>query len=66
MRLNVEKLKASAAAVVEVNAGIRVNGKVASLRTQEHSMQFMMETCGRLHRLGYYLEGKRSINHALA
>lgn len=56
MRLNVEKLKASAAAVVEVNAGIRVNGKVASLRTQEHSMQFMMETCGRLHRLGYYLE----------
>ncbi len=56
MHVNIQKLKASAAAVVEVNAGIRVNGKVASLRTQEHSMQFMMETCGRLHRLGYYLE----------
>lgn len=53
------KLKAllsSTNAVVRANAGIRTDGKVASARTQEHSEEFMAESCRRLHRLGYYLE----------
>lgn len=49
------KLIETANQVVRENAGKRVNGKVASFRTQEYSKQFMNETCRRLHKLGFYL-----------
>lgn len=51
-----EKLMTSARAIVRANAGLRVDGKVASNRTQEYAEQVIVETCRRLHRLGYYLE----------
>lgn len=51
-----EKLTNNAVAVVRVNVGTRVNGKVASIRTQEQTEQVIKETCNRLHKLGYYLE----------
>ena len=51
-----DRLIGSANAVIRANAGARVNGKIASNRTQEYSQQVMGESCRRLHRLGYYLE----------
>lgn len=45
----------SADAIVERHGAVRVNGKVASLRTIEISRQVMRETCHRLHGLGFYL-----------
>ena len=56
MLSKLDRLLASADAIVLKNAGLRVNGKVASDRTQEYSRQLMAETCRRLHKLGYYLE----------
>lgn len=50
-----KRLMETANQVVMEHAGTRVNGKVASFRTQEYSRQFMQETCRRLHDLGYYL-----------
>ena len=47
--------------VVRQNAAERINGKVASNRTQEYSAQVATETCRRLHRLGYYLEDVRGL-----
>jgi len=46
----------SADAVVGAHAGFRTNGNVASIRTQKYSLEFIRETCRRLHKLGYYLE----------
>lgn len=51
-----ENLLRSADEIVLKNAATRVNGKVASNRTQEFTRQVVGETCRRLHRLGYYLE----------
>ena len=56
-----EKLIESADRVVQENAGQRVNGKVASFRTQEYSKQFMRETCRRLHGLGFYITDIRGL-----
>lgn len=50
-----ESFLKSAEAVVRKGAAIRVNGAVASLRTQEYSLQVISETCRRLHGLGFYL-----------
>ena len=50
-----ESLLRSAEAVVRKGAAIRINGAVASLRTQEYSWQVVSETCRRLHSLGFYL-----------
>ena len=46
----------SADAVVNRCAGLRVNGKVSSKRTQDYSREMIWESCRRLHRLGFYLE----------
>ena len=51
-----DRLIGSVNAVIRANAGARVNGKIASNRTQEYSQQVMGESCRRLHRLGFYLE----------
>jgi hypothetical protein len=56
MSSKLDRLLASADAIVLANSGLRVNGKVASDRTQEYSRQLMSETCRRLHKLGFYLE----------
>ena len=48
--------------VVREHAGQRVNGKVASFRTQEYSKQFMNETCRRLHELGFYLSDIKGLS----
>jgi hypothetical protein len=56
MSSKLDRLLASADAIVLANSGLRVNGKVASDRTQEYSRQLMGETCRRLHKLGFYLE----------
>ena len=56
MSSKLDCLIASADEIVLKNAGLRVNGKVASDRTQEYSRQLMSETCRRLHKLGFYLE----------
>jgi AntA/AntB antirepressor/Phage integrase, N-terminal len=45
----------SAEAVVRAGAATRINGAVASLRTQEYSLQVVSESCRRLHRLGFLL-----------
>jgi site-specific recombinase XerC len=45
----------SAEVVVSRAAGLRTNGQVASIRTQEYSLQVIRETCRRLHTLGFYL-----------
>jgi site-specific recombinase XerC len=45
----------SADAVVAEHAGVRLNGKVASLRTQTYSRELIRETCRRLHGLGYFI-----------
>lgn len=45
----------SAEAVVRAGAATRINGAVASLRTQEYSLQVVSESCRRLHRLGFHL-----------
>ena len=45
----------SAEGVVRVGAATRINGAVASLRTQEYSWQVITESCRRLHKLGFYL-----------
>ena len=52
----VGKLIETADAVVDAHGGLRTNGKVSSLRTQEYTKQVMRESCRRLHRLGFYLE----------
>ena len=46
----------TADAIVDRHCGLRANGEVSSIRTQEFSRQVIRETCRRLHRLGYYLE----------
>ena len=51
-----DSLIRSADAVVGRCAGLRVNGKVSSKRTQDYSRELIRESCRRLHRLGYYLE----------
>lgn len=57
----IEKLIKSADLIVAEKAPIRVNGHVASLRTQEYTRQVMRETCRRLHRLGYMIEDVTAI-----
>lgn len=52
----VDRLIESADRVLDANAGIRTNGKVASVRTQEYSRQVIHETCRRLRKLGFALE----------
>lgn len=56
-----DRLLESADAVVNKHSGLRVNGKVSSLRTQEYSKQLMRETCRRLHSLGFYLTDVRGL-----
>ena len=48
-------LVTSAERVIDKNGLIRVNGKVASIRTVEFSRQVVRESCRRLHTLGYYI-----------
>lgn len=55
MTNDLEKLISSAMVIIQANGGIRVNGKVASLRTREYTEQAIKESCRRLHRLGFYL-----------
>ena len=55
MSEKLDRLVASAQEVIRQNAGLRVNGKGASNRTQEISEQVITECCRRLHRLGFYL-----------
>ena len=50
-----DELIRSADAVVSRSAGLRVNGKVSSDRTQALSREVIRECCRRLHKLGYYL-----------
>ena len=50
-----DELIRSADAVVSRCGGLRVNGKVASERTQTYSRELIRECCRRLHRLGFYL-----------
>ena len=57
-----DRLIGSVNAVIRENAGARVNGKIASNRTQEYSQQVMGESCRRLHRLGYYLEDIKGLS----
>ena len=45
----------SAEVVISRCGGVRANGEVSSLRTQEYSLQVIRETCRRLHSLGFYL-----------
>ena len=45
----------SAEVVISQCGGVRTNGEVSSLRTQEYSLQVIRETCRRLHSLGFYL-----------
>ena len=54
--VKLHRLIETANAVVRSHAGLRVNGKVASHRTQEYAEQVIGETCRRLHKLGFYLE----------
>lgn len=54
--LKLRGLIETANSVVRAHAGLRVNGKTASNRTQEYAEQVIGETCRRLHRLGYYLQ----------
>jgi hypothetical protein len=56
MDIKLDRLLDSVNAVIRANAGLRVNDKVASNRTQEYSEQFMKETCRRLHGLGFPIE----------
>jgi site-specific recombinase XerD len=55
MNDKLDRLIGGVNAVVRAHAGLRVNGKVASSRTQEYAEQLMNETCRRLHGLGYYI-----------
>lgn len=48
-------LVTSAERVIDKNGLIRLNGKVASIRTVEFSRQVVRESCRRLHTLGYYI-----------
>lgn len=50
-----EQMIKSADMVIAQHAAVRVNGKVASLRTQDYSREVLRETCRRLHGLGFYL-----------
>ena len=50
-----DELIRSADAVVSRCGGVRVNGKVASERTQTYSRETIRECCRRLHRFGFYL-----------
>ena len=45
----------SAEVVISRCGGVRTNGEVSSIRTQEYSLQVIRETCRRLHSLGFYL-----------
>ena len=45
----------SAESVVRAGAATRINGAVASFRTQEYSLQVVSESCRRLHRLEFHL-----------
>ena len=56
MSEKLDRLMASAKEVIRQNAGLRVDGKTASNRTQELTEQVLSECCRRLHRLGFYLE----------
>ena len=56
MNDKLDRLIGGVNAVVRAHAGLRVNGKVASNRTQEYAEQLMNETCRRLHKLGFLLD----------
>ena len=55
MKNDLDKLIASVNLAVRTKGSERVNGKVASLRTQEFTCQVMRESSRRLHKLGFYL-----------
>ena len=65
----IDSLIKTAEEVVERHGAVRVNGKIASLRTIEISKQVMRESCHRLHGLGFYLSDISSLKekhiHAL-
>lgn len=50
------RLIASADAVINAKGGVRVNGKPASLRTIQLTRETLHNTCRRLHKMGFYLE----------
>ena len=56
-----KRLVDSAVAVVNANAGIRLNGEAASNRTKQYTEQVMTETCRRLHTLGYLISDVSSL-----
>ena len=56
MSEKLDRLIASAKDVIRQNAGLRVNGKTASNRTQQLTEQVITECCRRLHRLGFFIE----------
>jgi site-specific recombinase XerD len=56
MNDKLDRLIGGVNAVVRAHASLRVNGKVASSRTQEYAEQLMNETCRRLHKLGFLLD----------
>lgn len=56
MSEKLSKFLLSVDVVLEKEGGRRVDGKVASIRTQRYSKEVMHETCRRLHRLGFYIE----------
>jgi integrase len=50
------RLIASANAVIDTKGTIRTNGKPASLRTVKLTREALNSTCRRLHKMGFYLE----------
>jgi len=59
---HLEGLKASARDLIKKNGVLRVNGAVASLRTQQMTMEVAMACCERLWALGFQLRDIRSLS----
>lgn len=59
---HLESLKASARELVKKKGALRVNGAVASLRTQQMTMEVAMACCERLWALGFQLRDVRSLS----
>ena len=57
-----DSLIASFNAVIRAKSGERVNGKVASNRTQEIAEQVMSNCARRLHKMGFYLESAEGLS----
>lgn len=55
-------LKASARELVQRNAGVRVNGAVASIRTQQMTQEVAMACCERLWALGFQIRDIHGLN----